>query len=277
MEELLHNAASLSLLVLHVAAVYLVWRGLRSILKPDGAAMPAAEEIVLSRETEEALSGVDWSRREVLVGSVRTPEQLCFNLEARAYYVPARYLSGTPGPLRYVALHQEGPGQEPGIRLFAEILNVRQVPRGTIPVTMRSRTNPEEPYCFFDLGPWQQLPRPIVLQDTPRGKPRFTNRFLLEHCGSSYQLFAVSSEEGYRLLAAVCAAFDRASTLPPRKAAAYRAGDSHRLLAEPGWVTVQDAAGRTLDRIPLSAYSKSPRAVFLRVRRLILDPPGGRL
>lgn len=270
MEEFLQDAASLLLLVLHGAALYLVWRGLRAILKPEGSGTgPVPEPVTLPREVEEPLSQVDWSTREVLVGSVRTAEQLRFNLEACCYYVPARYLTDRQPPVRFIALHEEGPGQNPGIRWFGEVASVQTVPRGTIPVAMRPKADPEEPYCFFRLKPWQALPQAIALQGTPRGKPRFTNRFLLEHCSSSWQLFAVSSEEDYRLLIAVDKAFSRASSALPGEAALYQAGSSHRLLAEKGWVTVQNSRGHILDRIPLSSHTQSPRAVFLRIRKAI--------
>lgn len=271
MAAFLQNTPFLLLLALHAAAAYLAWLGLKSLRKPEKAGTwPVPEPVTLPREVEEQLSRVDWASREVLVGSVRTAEQLRFNLENRCYYVPARYLTDRQPPIRYIALHEEGPGQTPGIRYAAEVLSHRVVPRGTIPVTMRPKADPAEPYCCFRLTPWQKLPQTIVLQDTPRGKPRFTNRFLLEHCSRSWQLFAVSSEKEYRLLAAVGMAFAKASAALPGEAVLYcLSGFPHRLLAEKGWVTLQLPDGQILDRIPLSNFTRSPRAVFLRIRKAL--------
>jgi ABC-type transport system involved in cytochrome bd biosynthesis fused ATPase/permease subunit len=48
----------------------------------------------------------------------------------------------------------------------------------------------------------------ITIKDTNR-TPRLTNKFLLDNCSESYQLFNISSEAEYRLVMELNTAFDK--------------------------------------------------------------------
>ena len=56
----------------------------------------------LGAETEEALGRVDWSKWDVLVGSLTTAAQLEHNLQGNYYHVPACYVPEEALPVRYV-------------------------------------------------------------------------------------------------------------------------------------------------------------------------------
>ena len=59
----------------------------------------AFERASLPRGIEERLARVDWSVKDVMVGTVRTADQLQFSLDKRGYYVPAKYISDDIYPL----------------------------------------------------------------------------------------------------------------------------------------------------------------------------------
>lgn len=226
---------------------------------------PLCEETaLLPAELEAELGQVDWTVQDVMVGTVRTQEQLRFNLKKRGYYVPAQYMPESHLNVRYIALHEQDIGGKPGIRWLAQVVSVEKLPRGQIPVTMRPGADPGAIYYYFTLQKWRQLPQPIVIQDTSRGKPRFTSKFLLEHCTKSWQLFEVTSPEEYRLLRLLDKAY---SALPG--SGAYRLNDTHRLLVADGYFTVTNEQGEVLEQIAAASISRSPREVFCRIRDLL--------
>lgn len=204
-----------------------------------------------------------WGGSDVMVGTVRTPEQLRYNLKTRSYYAPARFVSEKKLPVKYIALHEQGIGSAPGIKWYARVLSARRVPRGSIPVSMRPGTDPEEEYWFFTLGPWQLLPRPIAILGSRRGKPRYTTKFLLDRCTHSYQLYSVASEREFQLMQDIHKALEDS-----RLTARHDCG-SCRVIISGGYITVTGPEGQILDRIRLTTYRRKPRAGFYRITRHI--------
>lgn len=230
----------------------------------------AFERASLPRGIEANLAKVDWSVRDVMVGTVRTPEQLQFNIEKQGYYVPAKYITDDLLPIRYIALHEEALGNESGIKRFGEVLTAQKIKRGRIPVTMRPGANPEEIYYYFTIRKWIDLPQIIEIKDSFRGKPQFTNKFLLDHCTKSYQLFAISSEEEYRLMVEINKAFDNLlATTSDDNTAVYRVNDTHAVIVADGYFTITNDSGDILDKITVSSFAKSPRAGFKKIKKAI--------
>lgn len=221
-------------------------------------------EELLPRELETELEQADWTQRDVLVGAVRTSEQLRFNLKKRAYYVPTRFLPEEHPRIRYIALCERDADGGPGIRWVAQVQSEEERPRGEIPVTMRRGGDPRECYRYFTLRKWQQLPRTVTVQDAYPGKPQFTSRFLLEHCTASWQLFAVSTPEEYRLLRILDRAY---GDLPGT--GAYQLDRDRRLLVADGYFTVTGGQGEVLDQIAAANIRRSPAAAFARIRELL--------
>lgn len=216
---------------------------------------------------EQLLTQVDWETRNVMVGSVRTPEQLRFNLENRGYYAPARYIPEYRLPIRYIALHEEGLEEASGIKRYGQVLTVQKLRRGRIPVTMRPGANPREVYFYFTVREWVELPRPIEIRDSCKGKPQFTNVFLLGHCTKSYQLFSISSREDYRLMEVLHEAFQSLSD--GEDVMTYSLRDDRTLSIAEGYLTVTDEAGRLLDKVSLDAFARSPRGSFNRIKKAV--------
>ena len=230
----------------------------------------AFERASLPRGIEERLAKVDWSVKDVMVGAVRTEEQLKFNIEKNGYYVPAKFISNDMLPIRYIALHEQDLGSQNGIRKYGEVLTAQKIRRGRIPVPMRKSTDPNEQYYYFTVRKWDSLPQTIEIQDTWKGAPQFTNKFLLDNCTKSYQLFAIKSEEEYRLMVEINKAFDDldASTAKDNTAA-YRINDTHTIAMLDGNFTIMNDSGDILDRISISNFAKGPRSGFNKIKKMI--------
>ena len=230
----------------------------------------AFERASLPRGIEEKLARVNWSVKDVMVGSVRSEEQLKFNIEKRGYYVPARFVSENELPIKYIALHEENAGEEPGIKRYGEVLTTQKVQRGTIPVSMRKGADPTEWYYCFMVREWVELPQRIVIVDSFKGKPQYTNKFLLDHCSKSYQLFAISSEEEYRLMTEINKAFDNLSASTAEdNTAVYRVNDQHSVIVADGFFTITNETGEILDRIAISDFARKPRSGFRKIKETV--------
>ena len=230
----------------------------------------AFERASLPRGIEEKLAKVDWSVKDVMVGTVRTAEQLQFNLDKNGYYVPAKYISDKQLPIKYIALHEEGLGNTSGIKRYGEVLTAQKIKRGRIPVTMHPGANPEELYYYFAVRKWIALPHAIEIRDSFKGKPQFTNKFLLDHCTKSYQLFAISSEEEYRLMIEINKAFNNLSAnTSDDSTAVYRVNDTHSVIVDESFFAITNNDGDIIERIAISSFAKSPRASFNKIKRLV--------
>lgn len=236
----------------------------------DDSSETAFERASLPRGIEDKLAKVDWSVKDVMVGTVRTDEQLQFNIENRGYYVPAKFISEEQLPIRYIALHEEKIGTEPGIKRYGEVLTAQKIQRGKIPVSMRKNADPKELYYYFTVRSWMNLPQRILIEDSFRGKPKFTNKFLLDHCERSYQLFSIGSEEEYRLMSEISKAFDRLeASSGADNTAVYRVNDQCSVIVTNGFFTISDNQGEILDRIAIAEFTCSPRAGFRRIKEAL--------
>ncbi len=85
----------------------------------------AFERATLPAGIEEKLAKVDWNVRDVLIGSVRSKEDLEVFLEQRFYSLPGRILGKVEKPIHWVALYQPRSGHfgsEAGIRWYGEVV-----------------------------------------------------------------------------------------------------------------------------------------------------------
>ncbi len=218
---------------------------------------------------EKSLISADWSVRDSMVGTVRDSRQLEFVLKYNSYYVPAHFLTEDRLPVRYIALHEQGIGNEPGIRRYGEVLTAQKIKRSRIPVPM-SRNNGDELYYYFQVRCWVELPRTILIRDTHRGAPLFTNKFLLDNCTESYQLFSVSSAEDYRLMKVINKAFDDLRDSKEEKnSAVYPINNTYALSVSEGCFRLVDGKGRILESISIGSFSYRPRDGFNRLKKVV--------
>ena len=229
----------------------------------------AFERASLPRGIEEKLAKVDWSVKDVMVGTVRSEEQLQFNLERKGYYVPEKYITDDMLPVRYIALYEQEIGGEPGIKRYGEVLTARKIKRGKIPVSL-SRNNPDELYYYFTVRSWETLDKTIEIKDSNRGKPMFTNKFLLDNCTKSYQLFAISSEEEYRLMVEINKAFDDIDAAQQSdNTTAYRINDKNTVFVSEGNFVITNDAGEIIETISISSFAEKPRAGFNKIKEIV--------
>ena len=222
----------------------------------------------LPRATEEALERADFSARTVLVGTVRTPEQLDYCLAQRKYYAPAKYFASAPFPTLYIALHEQEIGTPLGIRWVGLIETVELTERKNIPVSMRPDSDPQEIYYLFTLERWEQREPAITIIDSRRGRPRFTSKFLLDHCSKSYQLFSITNKEEFHLAHTLDRVYDQlaAGSLPD---APYRLGESHILTVKEGYVYILGSSGWVKHKTPIDRFLANPKATLERAKKII--------
>lgn len=216
-----------------------------------------------------ALSAGDWSKRDTMVGTVRNKEQLAYNLSLRCYYVPGKFLPKEQLPIKYIVLHEWDEEDIPCILRIGEVLNTDTIPRGSIPVTMRPGSDPAEPYHYFTVKQWSNLPHRIEIRDTPRGKPLFTHSFLLDHCYNSYALFAVETQEDFRLLQAMEQLLEAEHPSGKQGTPIFSTPDGSCLTVRGPVLTLTGKHGDLLAEIPVSRCKESPRSAFLSLKRLI--------
>ena len=228
----------------------------------------AALEVSLSGAMEERLKAADFSRKNVMVGTVRTEEQLRYCLEQNKYYAPAKFFLDAPFPLDRIALHEEEIGTQPGIRWIGQIKSVELIERQKIPVSMRPDAEPDESYYHFTVESWQQRRPAITILGSRRGRPRFTTEFLLDSCTKSYQLFAVQGESDYRLMCIIDKVHEQLCA-DHALSHAYRLSKTYILMAKDGNLLVVNSGGWVQAKIPFSSFAADPAGAFFLIRNLL--------
>ena len=222
----------------------------------------AFERASLPRGIEERLAKVDWTVKDVMVGTVRTKEQLQFNLEKKWYYVPASYINDDVLPIRYIALHEQGVGTISGIKVYGEVLETRRMKRSSIPTP--TNRNPDELYYCFRVRSWETLENPITIKDTFKGKPRFTNKLLLDTCTESYQLFEIGSEADYRLMKEIINAFDDVEA----DEKVYKINNVFSITTTGNDITVMSTDGQ-IEKVSKNSFKNHPRQTFSKIKKMV--------
>ena len=138
-----------------------------------------------------------------------------------------------------------------------------------IPVAL-NRNNPDELYYYFTVRSWETLDKTIEIKGSNRGKPMFTNKFLLDNCTKSYQLFAISSEEEYRLMVEINKAFDDIDAAQQGdNTATYRINDKNTVFVSDGNFVITNNAGEIIETISISSFAEKPRAGFNKLKKLV--------
>lgn len=156
----------------------------------------AFERTVLPRGIEAKLEKVDWTRRDVLVGSVSSKDKLERLLEGKYYYVDSQLIIDNNFPIRYVALYQTKTafGTEAKIEFYGEVSTIERVTGFDLKLDSDVA---DKTYYQFNIIEWKSLQRPIEPREVG---PRimYTNLFLLCHSSHVPELYLNSAEE-YRV------------------------------------------------------------------------------
>lgn len=114
---------------------------------------------------------------QVMVGTVWGPEHLELIRRAHFYHVPTSAIAASRTAVAYIAFYEGATrfrGQVGVIREYAAVRRVSRVRRAELPgLTWPGRRGEDAVYYRFDLGPLQQLPRPITNPDRLRVVFRF--------------------------------------------------------------------------------------------------------
>jgi len=227
----------------------------------------AFERASLPRGIEEKLAKVDWNRKDVLVGSVRSEEQLKICLENNFYYAPASYVHRSDMPINKIAIYQSVHKFNPGIHYYAEIITTEQVKRKTIPVPYKS-ANGEMDYYLFRVNGWKTLNPSIEASTDTVQKPRFTNSFLLMNCQNVYELFHVNSDEEYRLLHELKRLFDNTQLIDD-EVSIVKIGNSHSIYSQDGFFVISNQDGQMVERFSILDFANHPRNTFAKIKKII--------
>ncbi len=156
----------------------------------------AFERATLPRGIEDKLQKVDWATRDVLIGDLKSTDQLTTSLEHKFYHIPVSQVRTESLPIRYVALYQSNKlfGVGAGIRYYGEVRSCTQVRRREIQYIPKES---DEWYYYLEVKEWKTLSKPIAIKERAMGR-HFTNMFLLEHSSEAPEL-GIRSEAEYRL------------------------------------------------------------------------------
>jgi hypothetical protein len=115
----------------------------------------------------------------IMVGPLRGPEHLELIRRAWFYHVPVSAIAASRTAVAYIAFYEGASrfhARTGVIREYAAVVRVSRVRRCDLPgLTWPARGAPDAPYYRFDLGPIQQLPRPITNPERLRVAFRFPN------------------------------------------------------------------------------------------------------
>lgn len=225
----------------------------------------AFERATLPVGIEDKLAKVDWSSREVLVGSMKDRNQFNKNKEYNFYHIPAKNLKDDNFPIRYVALYQSKNifGAEAGIMHYGEVVSCYKIKRRDI-VEIPKAT--DEIYYRFDIKEWRTLPKRIAAKEIGPLRCIFTNKFLLEHSAEVPDLY-LTSEEEYRLFTELRRITNDVAVNDEDHKLGFTFGNKTILIVDNN-IIITDEDKKT-EKISMRDFSRAPRATFNRIKSLI--------
>jgi len=225
----------------------------------------AFERTTLPRGIEAKLAKVDWSVRDVLIGTLSSRQQLNVCLSCRFYHIPAARLKDDEFPIRYVAIYQSKTlfGAEAGIQHYGEVTKCIPVHRGEI-TEIKARPGTEnELYYRFEIKEWKHLSKPVAAKEMGFVRS-FTNLFLLEHSAEAPELW-IRSEEEYRLYSELKRAVNDTTINDEDNKLGFNFG-KHTLMFDDGQILVSKE-GHIFAKYAISDFSRSPNAVFRQMQK----------
>ncbi len=224
----------------------------------------AFERATLPKGIEAKLAKVDWSVRDVLVGSLKNKEQLNLCLSHRFYHIPAQQLKTEDFPIRFVALYQSRNlfNTQAGIRYVGEVISCTRVPRKEIREIPK---NSDEMYYRFNIKEWTELPKAILPKEAG-GIRFFTNRFLLEHSALVPEL-KLKSEAEYRLYSELKRATESTEINDSESNICFNY-QNVKFVFDAGKINVY-RQGKLMAQKTIEEFGRSPGAVFYSLQSLL--------
>lgn len=127
-----------------------------------------------------------WDSPSVLLGTLRTLNQLDICLECGFYHVPARLIPLDRLPIDYVAIYQSRLkyAEDCGVQYYGRVKSCTPVRRWQIREIPRDS---DELYYRLEVEAWEQLEVPVRVLEIPFNH-LFTNLFLLTHSQETPEL-----------------------------------------------------------------------------------------
>lgn len=231
----------------------------------------AFERSILPKGIEARLEKVEWEKRDVLVGSLSSKEQLNMVLEENYYYVPAKNMPNEKHQAGYIALYQSQRlyGKEAGILYYGEIIRTEIKPRGDIN-NLLGRTDPRELCYMFTISEWKTLDTRIGFEAEWVYKPRFTNMFLLKNCCKTFELFNIRTAEDFRLVSELRRIQKNIQIQDNPKELFVKFNDSISVYNDENYIYVY-VDGKSKLKRSTKLFSEYPSMVFREIRQLLDD------
>lgn len=236
----------------------------------------AFERTTLPRGIEEKLATVDWSKRDVLIGTFRSVEQFNICFDKNFYYVPERQVGRNKLPIHWVALYQTNTKftNKGEIRYYGEVIGLSRVKRKSITEVPMTRNNPEEVYYRITVKQWKDITernasgRPIYPKESGFVVD-FTNMFLLEHSEIVPEL-QFKNEEEYRFYSELKRAVDKAEISEGKENIGFKRGESKFVFAEGEILAFRD--GKIVERIEVTDFARRPAQTFRLLQYATMNP-----
>ena len=156
------------------------------------------EQIPKTAGMEEYIKDLQIEERDVLVGPLRSKEQLERCLEYKLYHTPYKRTMDDYRP-KYVALYE---GQslktmpKGGIRYIGKVKHIRQVQRKELlSIFPTQRDNLEELYLVYEIEEWIKREKPILPGGQGVRRPNYTNHVLLKYAKTIPELYIKDKTE----------------------------------------------------------------------------------
>ncbi|MBO7288391.1 MAG: hypothetical protein J6V03_00160 [Clostridia bacterium] len=218
--------------------------------------------VTVAEAVKEKTKVIPWTAKNVIIGTVRNDVQLEYILKNNCYYTPARFVSSDNLPIKSIVIYEEDDKGNSIIKRKANVVKHKLVSRKSIPVPM-SRKNGDEKYWFFNLEGWEELKKPIIVKDTYRGQPLFTNEYLVENCKYSYQLVSVNSKIEYDLSQNI------ENILEAGTKAEYKINNKRFLAYSDDKLFIKNNRVEVLCTVSSSDYINRPKLMFERISKYI--------
>ena len=222
----------------------------------------AFERSILPKGIEDRLKKVDWSKNDVLVGSLGSREQWDDCYKRRYYYVPVANISSDYHQVNYIAIYQSKNlfGKDAGIRYYGEVVDTEIVRRSDLN-NIGGHTDKNAMCYRFEIKEWTQLDNKIAFEKDWVFRPRYTNHFLLYHCKTTYELFNIKSDVNYRLVYELRRLHEKMRVLDNSKELFVRINDSLSVFNDENYIRIYDG-NKECFRKPTSIFAQKPSEVF---------------
>ena len=215
----------------------------------------AFERATLPKGIERKLLKVDWSKRDVMVGTVRNKEQLQANVQYRFYHIPKSAVSESQLPIHYIALYEAGVG----VCRYGEVETTETVIRSNITELPKADSSL---YYRFNVKEWVQLKKPIMAKESGPHTHWYTNLFLIQHAAEVPELL-LRSEENYRMYTELKRRLNAITINENENSAGFEIGDA-RVVFDEGKICIMKD-GKIVTECGVTEFLKAPNANFKRM------------